>query len=199
MRSELRSLGKLADDPRLAIAVSGARPDRAEAEARRLMAEGCTSLVSWGIAGALDPALAAGMLLIGGSVRDGGETRPLAGDGPRLLGSELPVISAGEKARLYRETGAVAVDMETHRLARTGLPVHAIRAIADPADRALPPLVGDALDAEGRPRIGRVIAGLVRRPGDLPALLRLRRDTAAALRALSGEGRERLAELIAGG
>ena len=57
MVSEVRALGRWADDPRITIAVSGARPERAEAEARRLVAEGCRALMSWGVAGGLDPAL----------------------------------------------------------------------------------------------------------------------------------------------
>ena len=58
MVSEARALGRWADDPRIAIAVSGARPGRAEA--RRLVAEGCRALISWGVAGGLDPALVPG-------------------------------------------------------------------------------------------------------------------------------------------
>ncbi|MCH8952346.1 MAG: hypothetical protein IID49_09510, partial [Proteobacteria bacterium] len=64
MVSEVRALGRWADDPRIAIAVSGARPDRAEAEARRLVAGGCRVLLSWGVAGGLDPALRPGELVI---------------------------------------------------------------------------------------------------------------------------------------
>ena len=47
-----------------------------------------------------------------------------------------------EKRALYLETGALAVDMESHIVARIGaargLPVAAIRVITDPARRALP-------------------------------------------------------------
>ena len=64
MVSEVRALGRWADDPRIGIGISGARPGRAEAEARRLVAEGCRALVSWGVAGGLDPALAPGDLVI---------------------------------------------------------------------------------------------------------------------------------------
>ena len=201
MRSELRALGPLAEDPQLLIAVSGARPERAEAEARRMVAAGCRALVSWGIAGGLDPALAPGHLLAAGAVIDEGETRALAApEGPLLLGSDLAVMTVAEKAGLHRATGAAAVDMETHRVARAGaaagVPVHAIRAVADTANRALPVLAANALDAEGRPRIGAVLAGLLRRPGDLPGLFALRRDTAAALATLAGEGQARLKALL---
>jgi hypothetical protein len=78
--------------------------------------------------------------------------------------------------------------MESHHLARAALtarrPFAALRAVSDPVDRALPPLAADALGPDGRPRTGAVLAGLARRPGQLPALLAAARDSAAALAAL---------------
>jgi hypothetical protein len=107
-----------------------------------------------------------------------------------ILGLDRMVLSTAEKAALHARTGAVAVDMESHRVAvaaaAAGLPVLAVRAIGDPAGRALPALAARALGEDGRPRIGPVVAGLLRRPGDLAALLRVRRDTEAALAALAG-------------
>jgi hopanoid-associated phosphorylase len=211
MVSEVRALGRWADDPLIAIGISGARPGRAEVEARRLVAGGCRVLLSWGVAGGLDPTLVPGDLVIPAAVvaEDGGNW-PVApdlraavtagvpsprrgegrGGGPNLLGFERMVLSTAEKAALFERSGAVAIDMESHRVAlvaaAAGLPVLAVRAIADPAGRALPALAARALGADGRPRIGPVVAGLLRRPGDLAALPRVRRDTAAALAALAG-------------
>jgi len=83
----------------------------------------------------------------------------------------------------------VAVDMESHRVARVaaeaGVAALAVRAVGDPADWALPMLATRALGADGRPKIGAVAAGLLRRPGDLGLLLRVKRDTEAALATLS--------------
>ncbi len=208
MASEVRALGRRANDPRIGIGISGARPGRAEAEARRLVAEGCRALLSWGVAGGLDPALAPGDLVIPAEVvaEDGGSwpaspdlcaavaagvPSPLRGQGGgrRLLGLDRMVLSAAEKAALFERTGAVALDMESHRVAlvtaAAGLPFLAVRAIGDPAGRALPALAARALGEDGRPRIGPVVAGLLRRPGDLAALLRVKRDTEAALAALA--------------
>ncbi len=213
MVSEVRALGRWADDPLVGIGISGARPGRAEREARRLVAGGCRVLLSWGVAGGLDPALAPGELVIPAAVvtEDGGRlplsqsviarldraiqtaempqpSRGMTGTGA-ILGAERMVLAVAEKAALFERTSAVAVDMESHRVAlvaaAAGLPMLAVRAIGDPAGRALPALAARALGEDGRPRIGPVIAGLLRRPGDLAALLRVRRDTAAALAALA--------------
>ncbi|MEO0823222.1 MAG: hypothetical protein AAF074_22730 [Pseudomonadota bacterium] len=201
MAMERAALGPavLADD-RFAVAVSGARPARAEAEAERLAAAGCRVLVSFGVAGGLDPALAPGTLLAPARVvTEAGEDWPLAwpeglaaalGARPveRLLGLERVALGRHEKAALHVASGAAAVDMESHRVARAaaraGLAAIAIRAVADPAARSLPRLAADALDEEGRPRILTVLWRLFARPQDLPALLRTKRDTDAALASL---------------
>lgn len=187
MAAEAEALGPWRRDPRLAIAISGARPDRAEAETARLLDEGCAMAISFGVAGGLDPALRPGdPLLCGAVVEEGG---PRADpDGAALLGVEAVVLDPSEKRRLFEATGAQAVDMETHRVARAararGRSWRAIRAVGDPAERALPALAAEALDANGRPRIGHVLARLLRQPGQLPALLSVKRDTDAALATL---------------
>jgi len=202
MQSEVRALGRWADDPRVRIEISGARPEQAEARARRLVADGCRALLSWGVAGGLDPALVLGDLVIPAEVavedgcgwalsaelfeaiNAGAPSLPWRGGG-RLLGLDHMVLSVAEKAAHFQQTPAAAIDMETHRVAlvaaEAGLPTLAIRAIGDPAGRALPELATRALDADGRPRIGPVIAGLLRRPGDFGALLRVKRDIDVAL------------------
>ncbi len=199
MLSEVRALGAFARDPRVAVAVSGARPERAEAEAVRLATSGCGVLLSWGVACGLDPALAPGALLLASAVIEEDSTRHalapwLAGpaaEGPALiLGADRMLLDPAEKSRLRRATGAAAADMETHRVARAaaaaGIPALAIRAVGDPADRAVPALAARALGEDGRPRLGAVALGLLARPGNLADLLRLRRDTASALAALGG-------------
>ncbi len=207
MQSELRALGRWARDARVRVAVSGAQPEQAEAEARRLVAEGCRVLLSWGVAGGLDPALTPGDLIIPAQVvaeddRYWALSAKLCGAitvsarsghsvaSGTLLGLDRMALTLAEKAALFERTGAVAVDMETHRVAlvaaEAGLPILAIRAIGDPASRTLPELATRALGADGQPKIGPVIAGLLRRPGDLRALLRLKRETDAALATLVG-------------
>lgn len=196
MESELSALGALRTDPRIATGVSGARPDQAEREARRLAAMGCRLLVSWGVAGGLHPGLRPGTLVAGTEVIEESGVRHVLVVPPipdlrraRLMGLDRPAMTARDKAALHAASGADAVDMESHRIARAGeaaaLPVMAIRAVGDPAARALPRLAADALGADGRPRIARVVLGLLTEPWALPALIRLKSDTDAALAALA--------------
>ncbi|MBK0397735.1 adenosylhopane nucleosidase [Limibaculum sp. M0105] len=196
MESELSALGALRGDPRIATAVSGARPDQAEREARRLAALGCRLLISWGVAGGLHPGLTPGTLIVGTDVVEENGMRHVLVVPPipglrrvRLMGLDRPAMTARDKAALHAASGADAVDMESHRIARAGeaanLPVMAIRAVGDPAARALPRLAADALGVDGRPRIARVVLGLLTEPWALPALIRLKSDTDAALAALA--------------
>ena len=60
-----------------------------------------------------------------------------------MLGASDIIATEDDKARAWRDTGALAVDMESHVVAhvaaRHRLPMVAIRVVTDPAERALPP------------------------------------------------------------
>jgi adenosylhomocysteine nucleosidase len=182
------------------IGCSGGRPARARAEAARLVAAGVRGLVSFGLAGGLAPALGAGDLVVAAAVvlPDGarlaadaawrrrlvavlqaGGLRPVE---DALAGSEGLVASPTAKAALQACSGAVAVDMESHAVAAAaqgaGLPFLAVRAIADPSGRAVPRVAQSALGADGEVKPAAMLAGLVRRPQEALALVRLGRDSA---------------------
>lgn len=208
MRAEARALGKLRPHPDLIVGVSAAMPERATELAEEMSGRGVDALVSWGIAGALSPELPSGALLVPEEVVDADGTR-LALTGLRpfeanksvtLAGSDQIIATPNAKAVLFASTDAVAVDMETHRIARTavlhGIACVAIRAVSDPADRALPTGMEHALDAQGRPRILPVLAGLARHPSRLPALLSAKRDLDCALETLAALGAGLIADLL---
>lgn len=181
---------------------TGAMP---EAAAKRLIAEGVEALLSFGIAGGLKPGLGPGTMIVATDVID--ETgrfetaktwraeliaRLPGARAGSLLGSDRIVATAVEKARLYERSGALALDMESHAVARAaadaGLPFAALRVIADDASVSLPTVARSALTAEGSIAVGRLLFGLLRRPSELPGLMRLGRDSRTALRALAAGG-----------
>lgn len=188
----------------IAAVACGGDASRAAAAAERFIVEGAEGLVSFGIAGGLLPGLASGTLVLPRAVRDEAgavyaadpawrarvraalPTEPAEGD---ILGAAAIAFSAAEKAALHAKTGAVAVDLESHVVAaaarRAGRPFIVLRAIADPASRSLPQAVAVGLDAEGRATLGPVALSVLRRPGQIAALLRLACDSRRALRALA--------------
>ena len=180
------------------VAVGGGDAAGARRAAERLAARGVAGLVSFGLAGGLDPALPAGALLVPGAVRLDGRTiavdaalaQALGGsDTHTLLCGTTAVATEADKARLWRETGCAAVDLETGAVAAVAaahlLPFAVLRAMCDPAGRGLPPAALIALDGRGAIGIGRVLASVLAHPGQVPALLGLARDAAAARRALA--------------
>lgn len=170
---------------------------------------GCRAVVSFGIAGGLDPALRPGDLVIATVVHGTGpaagthwaldaglgdalaarlatQGRPVVRGG--LVGADAAVLTVAAKADLHARTAAAAVDMESHVAAafaaRHALPCAAIRVVCDPAERALPAFAAAALTPEGEPDIRAVLGALLRgraRPG---ALIRLARDSSAAFATL---------------
>ncbi|HQT83273.1 MAG: hypothetical protein B7Z58_00230 [Acidiphilium sp. 37-64-53] len=180
------------------VEAGGGTPGGVQQAALRAIARGATILVSFGLAGGLDPGLRPGSLLIpnwivSGQTRyrcDPELVRHMGGATvERLTGADAVAKTSAEKAALYETTAAAAVDLESVGVARVAalreIPFAAMRAIADPADRALPPASLVALDDRGRIVISRVIASVMRRPGQIVDLIRLARDASAARRTLS--------------
>jgi adenosylhomocysteine nucleosidase len=164
-------------------------------------------IISFGVAGGLDPVLRSGDVVIATEVVSR-ESRWQAlspsedslatlqdATGPRLVtatlaGSEDVVLGQASKAALRARTGAAAVDMESHIAAafaeENDLPFAAVRVISDPASRALPRLAMDALKPDGQVDIWKVMRGIALNPTAIPALVSAGRDFNRALRSLSG-------------
>lgn len=189
------SLGRVdARAAEITVGVSGPGPARAQCMAERLVEQGATELVSWGLAGGLDPGIAPGMLVIADQIVTATGIKYLADPGwrqkivavlpPRVSVVEAPLLASGaivatskDKATLRRRYAAVAVDMESGGIAcvasRYELPFLALRVVVDPADMALPPAFTEVVDRRGALRLSRLVSGLARQPSMLWPLLQL--------------------------
>jgi adenosylhomocysteine nucleosidase len=164
-------------------------------------------VVSFGVAGGLDPSLKSGDVVVATEVV-AGDARWLAGvslseqqiasialGGRRvvrggLVGAEELIGGQSCKAALRSETGALAVDMESHIAAdyaeKAGLPFAALRVISDPATRALPALARTALKPNGEIDLGKILRGVARNPRALRGLVSTGIDFNRALKSLRG-------------
>jgi adenosylhomocysteine nucleosidase len=181
-----------------AIVAAGSQDQRA-ARIKRAIADGATGLISFGIAGALDPRLVSGDVLLPYAVCfANGEIFSCNDEWREELLSEMPdakfgsilgetavVVSAFEKGALFRDTHAVAADLESGLIARAGIPFVVLRVVADSARIGLPPAALIDLDHDGRPKLGAVLRSVATTPGQVPALIRLALDTRRALAALA--------------
>jgi adenosylhomocysteine nucleosidase len=185
------------------VAVGGGTAAGAKTAARSLADAGVGALVSFGLAGGLDPTLRPGALIVPSAVIAGGSHHPTDPGLSRVLGGATPhavldaeaiVASVAAKRCLRDRTSAAAIDLESGAVAciasERGVPFAVLRAICDPAERVLPPAALAALDANGAIGTWRVIASLTARPGQLRALLVLAGDAAAARRSLVARVRQ---------
>lgn len=139
-------------------------------------------VISSGFAGGLNPVLARGQVVF---ERERGsalkarlvESGAVAG---RFHQSDRVAVSRREKERLYRESGADAVEMESGAIrevcARRGIRCVVVRVISDAADEALPLDFNALMTADHRVAWMRLAGQLVRRPWLIPALLAFQRD-----------------------
>jgi hopanoid-associated phosphorylase len=162
---------------------------------------GAFGIISFGIAGGLAPHLVAGDWVVGSGVRTDQGRFPTDQLWARILlealpgavhaeivGTHTPVADPLEKRRLHEQTGAVAVDTESHVAARIAaayrIPFAACRAVIDPAHGELPPAAVVGLHHDGTPDVVAVFRSVVRQPRQLPALARTALDARIAGAAL---------------
>lgn len=161
-------------------------------------------VLSFGLGGGLAPALRSGDLVIASHVIATGE--PLAADRDwharivsaiereqslhrgLVAGRDEVQARAADKASLHLDSGALAVDMESHIAGdyarRHGLPFAVIRAVSDPAARSLPDIATQALRPDGEVDLPKVLASVLRRPGQIPALIAAGVDSERAFASL---------------
>jgi adenosylhomocysteine nucleosidase len=198
---------RIAAGPGMTVICSSSDPQQLRALLTVFDPSTIRGVISFGIAGGLDPSLKSGDVVVATEVMSG-DARWLAGlalneeliasvaSGRRrvvrggLAGVEEVIIAQAGKAALRSETGAAAVDMESHiaaaYAAEAGLPFAALRVISDPATRALPALAKSAIKPNGDIDLRKVLSGVARNPGTLRALVSTGIDFNRALRSLRG-------------
>jgi len=204
LKRELRCLGLRRPAHTVTFAAAGS-PERAYARAQGWIASGrIGALMSFGLCGGLDPALASGTLIAAHEIvsADGASWRfdeswaraivarvPEARIAP-ILGVSTAAVTPDEKAALFSRHKAPVIDMESRGIAEAAreakLPFVALRAVADPAGRALPQTALHGFNAHGRLRPFRVMLGLLSRPGDFATLLALAKEAGRGYDALAG-------------
>jgi len=190
--------------PEHLVELSGVGETRAENAAGRLVERGATALVSWGVAGGLDPGLRPGTVILPDTVigADGQRwgvdlewrDRLLERVGERIATSTLPlyhatsvITTADGKRAIFERFGAGAADMESVAVARVAmandLPWIAVRVVIDAADQDLPAAILTAIGDDGRLSVASV-AGLILRPRLWRPVIALGRAGAAAGRSM---------------
>ena len=199
--------------PDIEAIASGGDPVRLEAVLDRLVGS-ASGIISIGIAGGLAPGLPVGQWVVADAVLVDGEslstdpawTSRLAARLPEaargvLLGVNAMVAEATQKASLHSTTGAVAVDMESHIVARVArrhrLSFAAARVISDAAHHDLPPAVLVGMKSDGGMDLPAVLRSLLANPGQLPALIRTGLEAERGFRALL-RGHRRLGPRLGG-
>lgn len=204
---------RIASGPGMIVICSSSDPRQLRALLATLDSSTFRGVVSFGVAGGLDPSLRTGDVVVATEVM-AGDSRFLADMALNeemiasaalkrsrvrrrrrvvrggLAGVERVVAAKACKAALHSETGAAAVDMESHiaaaYAAQAGIPFAALRVISDPAHRALPELAQNAIKPNGDICVRTIVRGVVRNPKTLSALVSTGIDFNRALRSLRG-------------
>jgi adenosylhomocysteine nucleosidase len=187
------------------LIISGMGPQAATRAALALVAAGARSLLSFGLAGALDPGLHAGAMLLPAAVTDGTgavyrtcarwreRLAARAGasaehHGGTLLSVAQPLMTSSAKSEAWGRTHACAVDMESFAIGSVAtekqINFAVARVVVDTAVDSLPGSVTRATDSRGELNYPRLVSGLLRSPAEVFALLRLARRYRLAMGSL---------------
>jgi len=181
--------------------VTGMGAENARKASEIALSRPCTICISSGFAGALKPSYKVGDILAALAVQQLGKSKTIecsrnlsmaaygnhATRAKMFLMVEKPITSVQDKEQL--SPFADAVDMESFAVLsvakQKNIPAVAIRVISDRFDEDLPADIDTTVDEHGRVRIGGVIKHIAYHPLQLPALLRLGRQSRTAAQALA--------------
>lgn len=169
----------------IAVLAGGGAPERLAADLARA-APHAAGVISFGMAGALDPTLALGQWVIGerltGACEHDCDPSWVAALAKMMPGARIGatfsdgrlIADPAEKRLLGARHGALAADMESHiaaqAAARAGLPFAVLRCVSDEADMRLPHAIAVAMRPDGGLALGAVLGSILAQPGQVPAL-----------------------------
>ncbi|MEE2933219.1 MAG: hypothetical protein VX941_07315 [Pseudomonadota bacterium] len=190
-------------DSRPLIKCSGPGPDRVSVACNDLNNDKIMGIVSFGIAGGMDPKLKSGSVLLPKAVvtddgavfqtddtlrRSVAKNWPVAREQSRQLGVNKVIKSIDEKMQLFQATGAHALDMESHVIAayakKRGIPFLILRSIADSAKDTVPEIALAGMNKNGRATALSLLRKLIQRPSSLTQVAKLAYTSNTAMRAL---------------
>jgi len=193
------------EDQNFDIRISGSNPNRAGELARAQIEAGCSGLISFGVAGAIDPSLNSGDLIVadqiltleGGVLQTSNQWRSQfvklavgfenVFTGP-MFGIDFILKKASQKKEIFSRTSALAVDMESHQIGRVAndncVPFLVVRAILDSAIMDIPESAINIIDYNGKPKLLSILLKLIKRPEDFSKLFTLSRSHSLALASL---------------
>jgi len=180
--------------------VTGMGAENAARATTAVMAQPYSICIASGFAGALKAEYAVGSVLVAESIQQLGKSKTVMGsrnlvyaardDGAKmikLLSSDHVVRTANEKAQLAPLAGAV--DMESFAVLVVAATHHvsavAIRVVSDSSEGEIPIFVDAMLDEKGKLNASGIFRGMIRHPLQLPALIRLGRDSRTAAESLA--------------
>jgi adenosylhomocysteine nucleosidase len=183
------------------FAVTGMGQENAEHVAQIAMSVPHTVCIASGFAGGLKATLKVGDILVARAVQKLGKSKIIecsrnlvmaaredqAIEAKMFLTVDRVVATAQEKQQL--SPFADAVDMESFAILSVAkekkLPAVAIRVISDRFDQDMPADIDMTVDERGQVKIGGVVKHLARHPLQVPALIRLGRQSSTAAEALA--------------
>jgi adenosylhomocysteine nucleosidase len=175
----LYSEARIAAGAGMTVICSSSDPSQLRAQLDAFDHASVRGIISFGIAGGLEPSLEPGDLVVADEVMAAGGRWATAAAlskslvegtnigrrkivGGTIVGAEEIIQHPREKIQLHKETGATAVA--------------ALRVINDPASRSLPALALNALKPNGDICPRKVLRGVARKPSVIPSLMRTAHD-----------------------
>lgn len=188
------------------LCLSGIGYNSASNAAKKLLDFKVDGLVSWGVAGAIEPSLNSSDLILANAIIGHDKTYPastewknklsnnsqnsygkvLSGD---IASSKEICASVADKNNLLNKTGALAVDMESVAIAEvannSNLDFLVIRSIADQAEASIPEAVLKHTDNLGNPELLKFVLSCILKPGQIRDIAILAKSYSSALKTLS--------------